>query len=754
VSGGLLIYPFKYLLMVLRIARPRQASAKALPTIVIPNYFRYISLAVLASIIAFGVYIRLYPVINTIQNGYPPYLDELDPYEAYYVVDYMLQNGPLSYFDLRPPNPATMIFWYPWGRDFLTTELPGLIYTVYVTYLPLKAVGADLMTYMVLFPVIATAISLIGIYLVSRELSGSVFAALVSTAFFAFIFTDRTVAGFTVKYTMALAILPYALYTFVKAYRSMKPLNFLIHGLVVAYMALSSGLYIGVLAISCITMIIYPLVAKKAEAKVVIVNTALMIFPSILVFSAYPMYGVAYIYKSVGAITILTLFLLLLRYYVIPFIIFKRVNIAYLITIIVLGIAGIALVAVGHLVGGKVAQALGITHVLGTLSFTIAEYQPTNPSYLMSYYGVLVVISILSLFYALYLLAAKRDLTALYVAILTLGTLYVLENLSYFTSFAALVLSIASSYFLGFLSSNISSRFFGARRRRSSSLAPILSIILLASLIPAQAYIAYSYQLPAYRHHLPMILTSGIGLTTPNTAWLDALKWMRENTSSDSVIVSWWDYGYWISVLGQRASVADGATINGTQIEILAKILTSRDDEAAKLLIQNFRVVPNKTYVLVYDTFVATQNYVYPLNNADAAKAISAILRIAGYDIDSDIYGNNPRTAQYIGAGPQRYVKVVSQMQQITLRPNWESPAIQNMLVFRIMINGVYTAFPGAIFYSADPNAGGNFVDPANRGNMTYFKPAAIFKSAVVSIPGAYDIYVVVFIYQLVKALS
>jgi hypothetical protein len=70
------------------------------------------------------------------------------------------------------------------------------------------------------------------------------------------------------------------------------------------------------------------------------------------------------------------------------------------------------------------------------------------------------------------------------------------------------------------------------------------------------------------------------------------------------------------------------------------------------------------------------------------------------------------------------------------------------------MINGVYTAFPGAIFYSADPNAGGNFVDPANRGNMTYFKPAAIFKSAVVSIPGAYDIYVVVFIYQLVKALS
>ncbi len=735
-------------------ARAKQAPARAQPTVMIPRYFRYISIAVLTATIALAVYLRLYPLLNTLQYGYHPYLDELDPYEAFYVVSYMLQHGPLSYFDLSPPNPAVMIFWYPWGRDFLTTELPGLIYTIYLTYIPLKPFGVDLMTYMVLFPVMATAASLIGIYLVSRELSGSTFAALVSTAFFAFIFTDRTIAGFTVKYTMALAILPYALYTFVKAYRSMKPLHFLIHGLVVAYMALSSGLYMGVIAISCLTMIIYPLVAKKVEPKSILINATLMVLPSILVFISYPMYGISYLYRSVGAVTLLTLFLLVLRYYIIPALTPKKASIAYLITIIAMGVVGVTLISIGYLVGGKVAQALGITHVLGTLSFTVAEYQPTNPSFLMSYYGVLVITSILSLLYALYLLAAKRDLIALYVSVLTLGTLYVLENLSYFTSFAALVLSISSSYIIGFLVSTISSRFFGIRRRRSSTLAPILSIVLLATLIPAQAYVAYSYHVPIYRNHLPMVLTSGIGLATPNTAWLDALRWIRENTPSDSVVVSWWDYGYWISVLGQRASVADGATINGTQIEILAKILTSRDDEAAKLLIQNFRVAPNKTYILVYDTFVATPNYVYPVNNADAAKAISAILRIAGYDIDTDMYGNNPREPQYIGSGPQRYVKVVTQGQQIYLRPNWESPSIQNMLLFRIMINGVYTAFPGTIFYSADPGAGGNPVDPASRGDMTYFKPAAIFKSAITSVPGVYDIYVIVFIYQLVGAPS
>ncbi len=737
-------------------ARRRQAQppriAQRAPQITIPKILRISGYVVLAATILMAVYLRALPYLNTLSYGYPPYLDELDPYEAYYVVNYMLQHGPLSYFDLRPPNPATMIFWYPWGRDFLTTELPGLIYTIYLTYLPLRIFGIDLMAYMALFPVIATAIALIGIYLVSREISGSMVAAIASTAFFAFMFIDRTVAGFTVKYTMALMLLPYGLYTFVRAYKSFKPLDFLIHGLVVAYMALSSGLYIGVLAVSSLVMILYPFVARNIDPARIVVNTALMITPPLAVFISYPLYGLPYVYKSIGGVTILTLALLAVRFYLLPIFAKRRINEIYLGVLVLVGVAGIVLIATGHLIGGKAAQALGITHMLGTLSFTIAEYQPINPSYLMNYYGVLVIIAVLSLLYSIYLVVAKRDLVALYIAVLATSTLYVLENLSYFIAFAAMVMAVLSSYFIGLLASVVSPRLFAPRRRRSSSIAPILSIALLATLIPAQGYILYTYHINAYKNHLPMVLTSGIGGSTPNTAWLDATKWMRENTSSDSVIVSWWDYGYWISVLGQRASVADGATINGTQIELLAKMLTSSEDEAAKILVRDFKAEPGKTYVLLYDTFVSTQGYVYPANNADAAKAISAILRIAGYDLDVDIYGNNPRDPRYIGSGPQKYVKVVNTGQQISLRPNWESLSIQNMLLFRIMVNGVYTAFPGAIFYSDYPGSGGNLVDPANRGDMKYFKPAAIFKSAIASIPGGYDIYVIVFIYQLVGA--
>ncbi len=32
----------------------------------------------------------------------------------------------------------------------------------------------------------------------------------------------------------------------------------------------------------------------------------------------------------------------------------------------------------------------------------------------------------------------------------------------------------------------------------------------------------------------------------PSDAWMETLDWIEENTEEDSLIVSWWDYGYWI----------------------------------------------------------------------------------------------------------------------------------------------------------------------------------------------------------------
>lgn len=38
----------------------------------------------------------------------------------------------------------------------------------------------------------------------------------------------------------------------------------------------------------------------------------------------------------------------------------------------------------------------------------------------------------------------------------------------------------------------------------------------------------------------------------------NAMKWIRDNTTKDAVFTHWWDYGYWIQTMGERATTVDG----------------------------------------------------------------------------------------------------------------------------------------------------------------------------------------------------
>ncbi|MGV8142533.1 MAG: STT3 domain-containing protein [Candidatus Pacearchaeota archaeon] len=43
-----------------------------------------------------------------------------------------------------------------------------------------------------------------------------------------------------------------------------------------------------------------------------------------------------------------------------------------------------------------------------------------------------------------------------------------------------------------------------------------------------------------------------------NQQWQKAMSWVRDNTAISSVFGHWWDYGYWIQSIGERATVLDG----------------------------------------------------------------------------------------------------------------------------------------------------------------------------------------------------
>ncbi|MBU0894321.1 MAG: hypothetical protein KKB88_02675 [Nanoarchaeota archaeon] len=43
-----------------------------------------------------------------------------------------------------------------------------------------------------------------------------------------------------------------------------------------------------------------------------------------------------------------------------------------------------------------------------------------------------------------------------------------------------------------------------------------------------------------------------------NQQWQKAMQWVRDETPQDAVFSHWWDYGYWVQSIGNRATVLDG----------------------------------------------------------------------------------------------------------------------------------------------------------------------------------------------------
>jgi dolichyl-diphosphooligosaccharide--protein glycosyltransferase len=163
----------------------------------------------------------------------------------------------------------------------------------------------------------------------------------------------------------------------------------------------------------------------------------------------------------------------------------------------------------------------------------------------------------------------------------------------------------------------------------------ILIIFLLPLAYPANAnWLTYT-DLPA------TILNGGTGYPASND-WLDTLEWIKINTPEDSVVASWWDYGYWITTMSERTTLIDNATLADNHIQCFAKILVSTPDDAWNML-KGWEV----DYVVV---FVAANHFgddtesglpLYVLNGGGDESKKQWFMRIAGVDHREYVLADN-----------------------------------------------------------------------------------------------------------------
>jgi dolichyl-diphosphooligosaccharide--protein glycosyltransferase len=101
--------------------------------------------------------------------------------------------------------------------------------------------------------------------------------------------------------------------------------------------------------------------------------------------------------------------------------------------------------------------------------------------------------------------------------------------------------------------------------------------------------------------YTPVTITAGSLPITPSEPvkeWFDALQYLINLPNSASTVVcSWWDYGYWLTILGNVTTLCDNATINSTSIQNVGLVFMANEMQSLRMLDSY-----NAKYVVVFTT--------------------------------------------------------------------------------------------------------------------------------------------------------
>ncbi|MEM0014097.1 MAG: STT3 domain-containing protein [Zestosphaera sp.] len=699
------------------------------------------SLTVLVISAFIGSYLRLYPVFNAFRLGYQPMLNELDPYSEYWTAEKLLEKGLGYYFSLVRSNNETHIFWYPWGRDFVRTSLPLTPMFSVITYYVARLFnpGLSLYEWMVYVPVIFYILSVIGVYLSAREVWGDIPAA-VAAVIAALMFNSRQLAGFTVKYSAGLGFMFLAMYFHIRAWKRRSLKDALMSGIFISLTAAGWAGFNLLLAAMFLQVVLQPLILRVSREDAIM--WGLETLPLALTIALIPFYGPLYLVLSVGVliplgflvigVALLFEYVASLRTVKLKYPLLAKWRVMYLLMIVLIGVGGLAGLTTGVIhVKGKGLAAMGLGGLTHVLVGTVQEYTPADAQSFIWNSGAPLVISIMMIPYLAYRAFIKREVSILFTGIFMLISVYATVNISYFFPLLNCVVAISQAGFIALLTPYL--------LRRKDLLLSLLSTSLLVAYLFTVVFQGVTTWAPSYMSQVPLILDSGLGVGSDVPAWLDTLEWIRTSTPQDSVVISWWDYGYWISVLGERATVADGATLNSTQIELLAKALTGTEKDAYEIFTKYFHVSPGKTYLVLYDVVLFSEQlgsvYVGPLVfqggvyiGADMAKGVSAIYRIAG------------KTPPTTTATLDQYTYLV---------PDWTNSELTNATLYKIFLHSVHEVF-GAGGYVVRFLYGSlqypQYAPQLTKPNLTLFKPAHISVSQLYE---GSNVYVIVATYAM-----
>jgi dolichyl-diphosphooligosaccharide--protein glycosyltransferase len=593
----------------------------------------------MSMIFVIALFMRLYPAL------YGWYLNEFDPYFDYYaslhVVTLAQQHGLYYALFNNPPNCAPSALastaachsqqgyffwhdiqtWWPYGRDVAASSQDGLQLTGALTYLFFNGVlhiPISYYDYLVFFPVIVGSLTCIALYFLVKKITngaGGIFAALLFAVSPPIL--ERGNLGWFKSEPLSLFVSVIASYFFLTMYNARLSTKGLvtrgaIAGALFGYAIISWGGGDQYILIFSLIFLIAPFI-KSIDLQRTAYGGSIMVGLLLLISAATPRPGISELTSIVGLSLLaswgFTLVASALRKYG-DSANYNKNLIKVLLIFVFGGLIALAFGTVGGVSGRYLTVIDSLYRQTNPLVASVAEQAiPTGSQYFTDY-AVLILLGGFGAYAAL----RRKGIESVFALVLGITGVYVASSFARLMVYSTLAFGVLAAIGLVEISEAIlrptvssiarkKSRIYEARSEVKVVFAVFMILLIsMPVFIPANTWAqpsaAYDLSHSGFfaSANTPVSVANGAtAFTSSSQDWFQAFQWIRQ-TPTDSTFVAWWDYGYWIAVMGNRTSLADNATINETQIAQIGRVLVSSPHTSMQLL----RAMHSPTYILIF----------------------------------------------------------------------------------------------------------------------------------------------------------
>ena len=524
-------------------------------------------------------------------------LTEFDPFFNYRATQFMAENGLPAYLEWHDD-----LSWHPYGRDVSATSQVMLHTTATMLY-QIFGMGASLYHFTIWFPLVVSSLTTIVIFALVRTIGGTS-AGLFASLFFAIspMIIMRGTIGWFKSEPLGLFYGLLAVYLLLSAIKSDK-------GKVSVAKIVGSGIFLafGLASWGGVQFFILPiglfflaLPFLRKDNKFIIWISLIFVTVFFLVTVSFEKTGIAFISSLNG------FFLLGCTVFLVTCVAVKKISRAQLRNgLALLGgtiIAGIVIVSSGVITLPSFRYLNAANPFLITtdmLTDSVAEHATTTTDISFYFFSILMIFAGIGGWFLFqkkvnHSLKIKGEMAAFALIIGFLGMYFgsAFVRLEVISSISVIILSSIGV-------SILISKLLKDERKSISFVSKIsfLAIIVALLAVPMVYPVENSNWSNNNRYIPPTILNSGTLFDMSTNDWTVSMQWLNENTPEDAVIAAWWDYGYWISTLAERKTLADNATLLDWQIRKLATTFMSTPEDAWHILISDTKTDVASHYV-------------------------------------------------------------------------------------------------------------------------------------------------------------